>query len=57
MLVSLIEITLFLAVIILAVSGPRKRKKKSNNISPDAHIRSEYYVTANGGLEHVKADL
>jgi hypothetical protein len=57
MLVSLIEITLCLAAIILAVSGPRKSKKKSNNINPDAHLRSEYHVTANGALEHVKSDL
>ncbi len=57
MLVSLIEITLFLAVIILAASGPRKRKKKDNNINPDALLRSEYYVTENGGLEHVKSEV
>jgi len=57
MLVNLIEITLFLAVIILAVSGPQKSKKKSSNINPDAHLRSEYYVTENGGLEHVKSEI
>ncbi|WP_190295223.1 hypothetical protein [Mucilaginibacter rubeus] len=57
MLVSLIEITLFLAAIILAVSGPRKSKKKDSNINPDAHLRSEYYVTENGGLEHVKSEI
>lgn len=56
MLVSLIEITLFLAVIILAVSGPRKRKKKDNNINPDALLRSEYHITENGKLEHVRSD-
>ncbi|UOE49269.1 hypothetical protein MTO98_33280 [Mucilaginibacter sp. SMC90] len=56
MLVSLIEITLFLAAIILAVSGPRKSKKKGNNINPDTHLYSEYHVTENGGLEHVKND-
>ncbi|MET3501661.1 hypothetical protein FHW88_003089 [Mucilaginibacter sp. SG538B] len=57
MLVSLIEITLFLTVIILAVSGPRKRKKKDNNINPDALLRSEYHITENGGLEHVKSEI
>jgi hypothetical protein len=57
MLVSLIEITLFLAAIILAVSGPRKSKKKGNNINRHARMRSEYYVTENGALEHVKSDI
>jgi hypothetical protein len=57
MLVSLIEITLFLAAIILAVSGPRKNKKKGNNINPDACMRSEYHVTESGALEHVKSDI
>lgn len=57
MLVSLIEITLFLTAIILAVSGPRKSKKKRNNINPDARLRSEYHVTENGALEHVKSDI
>jgi hypothetical protein len=57
MLVSLIEITLFLTAIILAVSGPRKSKKKGNNINADAWMRSEYYVTENGRLEHVKSDM
>ncbi|MFS2187924.1 hypothetical protein ACCC92_14700 [Mucilaginibacter sp. Mucisp84] len=56
MLVSLIEITLFLTVIILAVSGPRKRKKKDNNINTDALLRSEYHITENGKLEHVRSD-
>lgn len=55
MLVSLIEITLFLAAIILAVSGPRK--KKNNNINPDALLRSEYHVAENGKLELVKNDI
>jgi hypothetical protein len=54
MLVSLIEITLFLAAIILAVSGPRKRKKKGDNINPDAFLRSEYHVAENGKLELVR---
>jgi hypothetical protein len=57
MLVSLIEITLFLAAIILVVSGPQKSKKRGSNINPDAHLRSEYYVTENGGLEHVKSEI
>ncbi|WP_413670630.1 hypothetical protein ACEN9X_12220 [Mucilaginibacter sp. Mucisp86] len=57
MLVSLIEITLFLAAIILAVSGPRKGKKKGSNTDAGAHSRSEYYVTENGGLEHVKSEI
>ncbi len=57
MLVSLIEITLFLAAIILAVSGPRKSKKKSNNLHSDALLRSEYHVTESGGLEHVKSEI
>jgi len=57
MLVSLIEITLFLAVIILAVSGPRKSKKKANNINPDALLRSEYHITESGELEHVRSDI
>jgi hypothetical protein len=56
MLVSLIEITLFLAAIILAASGPRKRKKKGDNINPDALLRSEYHVAENGKLELVRGD-
>jgi hypothetical protein len=57
MLVSLIEITLFLAAIILAASGPRKRKKKGDNINPDALLRSEYHVAENGKLELVRGDI
>ncbi|HEX8023014.1 MAG TPA: hypothetical protein VF500_23885 [Mucilaginibacter sp.] len=53
----MIEITLCLAAIILAVSGPRKNKKKGNNINRHARMRSEYYVTENGALEHVKSDI
>lgn len=54
MLMSLIEVALFLGAIVLAVSGPQKSKKKSNKINPDAYILSEYYVTENGSLEHIK---
>ena len=56
MLVSLIEITLFLTVIVLAVAGPRKQKKKGAKANPDAQTPSAYRVTANGGLEYVEAD-
>lgn len=56
MLVSLIEIILFLAVIILAVAGPPKRKKKGAKIKSDAQTPSAYRVTANGGLEYVETD-
>ncbi|MEO3402484.1 hypothetical protein AAFN85_01180 [Mucilaginibacter sp. CAU 1740] len=56
MLVSLIEITLFLTVIVLAVAGPPKRKKKGIKVTPDAQTPSAYRVTANGGLEYVEAD-
>jgi len=56
MLVSLIEITLFLAVIVLAVAGPRKQKKKGAKTNPDAQTPSPYRVTANGGLEYIEAD-
>ncbi|WP_162996597.1 hypothetical protein [Mucilaginibacter celer] len=56
MLVSLIEIILFLAVIVLAVAGPPKKKKQGVKINPDAQTPSAYRVTANGGLEYVEAD-
>lgn len=56
MLMSLIEIILFLAVIVLAVSGPQKGKKKGSKANPDAQTPSAYRVTANGGLEYVEAD-
>lgn len=56
MLMSLIEVALFLGAIILAVSGPRKNKKKENKINADALLHSEYHVTENGGLEHIKSN-
>jgi hypothetical protein len=56
MLVSLIEITLFLTVIVLAVAGPPKRKKKGAKTNPDAQTPSAYRVTANGRLEYVETD-
>lgn len=56
MLMSLIEVSLFLCAIILPVSGPRKSKKKSNKPHPEAHKHSAYRVTPNGGLEYVETD-
>lgn len=56
MLMSLIEVALFLGAMILAVAGPRKSKKKGNKIDPDAYTHSAYRVTANGGLEYVETD-
>ncbi|MFC0518658.1 hypothetical protein ACFFGT_30870 [Mucilaginibacter angelicae] len=53
---SLIEVSLFLCAIILAVSGPRKIKKKGNKTDPDAHTHSAYRVTPNGRLEYVETD-
>ncbi|MDB5148948.1 MAG: hypothetical protein JWQ57_2968 [Mucilaginibacter sp.] len=54
MLMSLIEVSLFLCAIILAVSGPRKSKKKDTKT--DARTHSAYRVTPNGGLEYVETD-
>ncbi|PWK75879.1 hypothetical protein LX99_03612 [Mucilaginibacter oryzae] len=56
MLLSLIEIILFLAVIVLAVAGPPKRRKQGAKTNPDAQRPSAYRVTPNGVLEYVDTD-